>query len=108
MDDYKRALHMSAQRFLSERKTTYVCRSFERVLFEEDVRLKDQEDRDSVIEELFPEFFKLADGQFWTKGTIALSITADASTAWWEHDWYEPRIRALDCILNNDIRPSLG
>jgi hypothetical protein len=103
MDDYKRALHMSAQRLLSERRVKVVCSSLERAISDEGALFEIHD----VIEELFPEFFSLHDVRIWFRDGTHLAPPHETASnfVWWDCRWFEPRIRVLDCVLNNDVRP---
>jgi len=101
MDDFKRELYMEAQKFLLRNPRNSVCGALATVLCEltgkKHVNLAYGE-----VEELFPEFYALHDRIEWSRLGKRLDKTgAQASEVyWWEPSWIEPRIRAIDCLLN--------
>jgi hypothetical protein len=102
MDDYKRGLYMRARAELKY-EGALVCKALELTLFEEGMGIDDL----SLVSELFPEFSNLYDEGTWLKnGRFIPSEHTASSTVWWEYDWLEPRIRALDCVLNSGVRPT--
>ena len=95
MDDYKRSLYMMAQnRIRSAKGYQYTCVILKDILYLEGYGPT----IGNKVLEFFPEFSALYDGVFWCEdGTKDEEWTIE--NAWWEAEWEEPRIRALDCIL---------
>jgi len=101
MDDYKREIYMRVLRKLQETPSYgFVCTELQNTLFEDPDFLDDSEDiLNAIVDEFFPEFAALFDGTMWSRDGWCEKI--NKSTAWWEDMWYEPRIRALECILRD-------
>lgn len=101
MDDYKRTIYMEVLRKLQEKPSyTFICLELHHTLFDnQDEDLTDT--ADSILTEFFPEFAALFDGTMWFKNNRCWGIEITRSMGWWEDWWYEPRIRALECILRD-------
>ncbi len=99
MDDYKRAIYMEVLRNLQTRYCiAFVCLNLQCILFED----PDYSDSvDSILTEFFPEFAVLFDQTLWLKNGTCWDTQIKKSNGWWQNGWYEPRIRALECILRD-------
>jgi len=110
MDDYKRTLYMIALRDLQElqragnRSGRWLCVMLATVLRHESRESASclSGSIDDLVQEFFPEFLELFDGNYWnpTQDAHKQSYSAVAA-AWWPKDWLEPRIRILECILRD-------
>lgn len=88
MDDYKRSIYMEVRRRLENGSALYICTALKSIIDCYDT---------SVIQEVFPEFYRLFDNNRWhSDGSIVIGYVADE---WWEMGWKEPRIRIIDCLL---------
>lgn len=94
MDDYKRQLYMRAQQLALKGRTSFVCNALKTALEEEGLGVKCGNPL-----ELFPEFMGMYDGKCWSKRAVCSKVLPENN--WWDEDWKEPRLRALDCILRN-------
>lgn len=101
MDDYKREIYMRVLRTLQEKPPCiFVCVELQNTLFEDPDFLDNSVDTlNTILDEFFPEFDALFDGTIWSRDGWCEKI--NKSMAWWEDWWYEPRIRALECILRD-------
>ncbi len=96
MDDYKRSLYMMAQnKVRSTEGSKYICIALKDILYREGYKPT----IGNKVLELFPELSALYDGVFWCDDGINVDEEVTIEGAWWEDEWEEPRIRALDCIL---------
>ena len=110
MDDLKLSIYMEARRMIEEGEQGFVCCALQHAT--EDIAGLAFEEGGAtlhaVLEEFFPEFFELHDGEYWSfdweltgEKVFYGASELGKHSAWWVYEWKEPRLAIIDFIVNN-------
>jgi len=102
MDDYKRSIYMEVQRRLrlpwSAKNEIFICCLLQEILEQDGSETVSQ----SILRELFPEFYNLFDGYCYKEYDLKIYEKKEVSMMfepWWGRHEIKPRIRIIDYLL---------
>jgi hypothetical protein len=95
MDDMKKAAYILAKELLETGKSSFACLALQDALSE----ILEETVPASEIPEMFPEFYNLFDGFYWTQSGNKYEKDSYLSV-WWKINWIEPRVRIIDMLMS--------